>query len=115
MDKEIIVLYAAFQRNVYKTTPNLFQILRPQDARVLVKVTSGVKDRNASSTVVTTTTGTMDAGVMQTSIAVRMLRPIQHLRFRMFQALELAEQLVSQVNIYICLDRKGVLLVGGIV
>ena len=75
---------------------------------MLEGVTSTARDRSACCTVATTTTGTMDAGVMQTSIAAQMLRPIQHLRLRMFQALELAEQLVSQVNMYICLDKKGV-------
>ena len=82
---------------------------------MLERVTTTAKERNARSTVVTKTIGTMGTGVLQTSRHVQMPRPIQHLRFRMFQALELAEQLVSQVNIYICLDRKGVLLVGGIV
>ena len=75
----------------------------PQDARVLVKVMCGVKDRNASSTVDTippSKTGTMESGVMQTSIPAPMLRPIKHLKDIMFQAMEVAKLLVAQVNIY---------------
>ena len=68
---------------------------------MLARVISTTKDRNATSTVVTKTIGTMGIGVLQTSRPVQMPRPTQHLRFRMFLALELAKLLVPVVCIFI--------------
>ena len=66
---------------------------------MLEKITNTVKDRSANCTVIMTTIGTMESGVIQTSRTVQMPKLTGYFPNPNFPGMELAELLVSKVNI----------------
>ena len=66
---------------------------------MLEKITNTVKDRSANFTVVMTATGTMEFGVIQASRTVQMPKLTGYFPNPNFPGMELAELLVSKVNI----------------